>query len=283
MKYKYINNISKNIKLNPIKKSLNYLNGKYKKLVNKKDVIIDTLKDYDTYDDARNINWKVSAKYQKLLVNKYISKSNHNISIILDSSYLMNAHTDKNEIKRIVAIYTAATIGTIALNNNDKLNIIVNKESIFINNLNELDINLQKYEEIISKTNTINNSLSYILDNNKKKSCIFIITDIKSIDNLNIKTISKLSKNNDILIININDHNLSNYNIIDINTKKYIPKIFINNKRLIKEEYIIRNRIIRNQKKQLSKYIIPIISISSKSEINIKLIRLLEEFKYVKQ
>lgn len=282
MKYKYVNKISKNIKLCPSKKSLNILKGKYKKLINEQDLVIGSLKDYNTNDDIRNINWKASAKYQKLLVNKYISKNNHNIKIILDPSYLMNAHTDNNETKRIVAIYIAATIGTISINNNDKLNMIIDRENIPINSLYELDINLQKYEMNISRITTINNSLSYILDNPKKKAFIFILTDIKSIDNLNIKIIKKLSTYNNILIVNINDHNLSNKNLIDINTNKYIPKIFINNKKLLKEEHNIKNKIIKNKRKQLSKYKIPIISISSVSEINTKLIKLLEEFKYAR-
>ena len=180
-------------------------------------------------------------------------------------------------IKRLISIYTCATIGTISLKNNDKLNIIINNNSFKINDIYQLDNILQKYETTISKNNTINNSLELLLNN---KSIIFLITDIKNLNNINLSIINKLSVNNNILIININDHNITGRNLYKINNNKNIPSFFTNDKKLLNKEIELKSKILNNKKEELSKYRIPITSISSQKEIITKLIKLLEEYKY---
>lgn len=277
MKLKYVKRTPKNIRLNSTKKINNILEGKYKSIVKGKKSIFDSLRDYDLYDDIKYIDWKSSAKHNKLLIKQYKNENNYNINIILDSSYTFDAHTDKNEIKRLISIYTCATIGTISLKNNDKLNIIINNNSFKINDIYQLDNILQKYETTISKNNTINNSLELLLNN---KSIIFLITDIKNLNNIDLSIINKLSVNNNILIININDHNITGRNLYKINNNKNIPSFFTNDKKLLNKEIELKSKILNNKKEELSKYRIPITSISSQKEIITKLIKLLEEYKY---
>lgn len=280
MKLKYINNCPKGIKLYATQKTYNILNGKYQNIIKNNNTIFNSLRQYEINDNIKFIDWKSSVKHQKLLIKEFEHEQNQNITIILDSSYTFNAHTDKNELKKIVSIYICATLGSISINNNDKLSIIIDNNYYKISNIYTLDNKLQEYEQINKPDNTINNSLTYISNNITKKNIIFIITDIKSLNNINIKLINQLSKYNDILIININDHNLTENNMLEIETNKIIPNFLIKDKKLLRREIYIKEKIIKSKKKQLSKHNIPITNISSVSEINTKLIKLLEEYKY---
>lgn len=278
MKLKYVTKTPKNIKIYSTKRVNNIFEGKYKSIIKGKNTFFDSLRNYEIYDDIKHIDWKSSAKHNKLLIKQYQNENNHNINIILDSSYTMNAHTNHNELKKIISIYTCANIGTVTLSNNDKLNILINNKIYNINNIYQLDNILQKYELIDDKHNTINESLKQLQVN--KKSIIFLITDIKGLNSIHLSMIKKLSINNNILIININDHNLCQNNLYNIDTNKYIPSFFTKDKKLLTKEIEVKNNLLNNMKEIFNKYRIPSICISSQKEIIIKLIKLLEEYKH---
>lgn len=278
MKLKYINLIKAKINIKNNKVSFNYLNGIYKSMYKDKSLDFNNLKEYEITDDIKDINWKSSIKTNKLLVKKYIKETNKKVLIIIDNNISMNADTNKGENKKELALYAAGTIGFIAINNNDYLSILFKEEEpIFKRNINHLEMQLENYNNTKTNSSSINKIIKKITKTNTKNYLIFIITDIKGINSLEINNIKILSKYNDIFTININDNYIYGNNIYNINNKKYIPSIFSKNKKLHELEINIRKELLNKNSSKLNKFNINIVDISSIEELNIKIIKLLKE------
>lgn len=278
MKLKYINLIKAKINIKNNKISFNYLNGIYKSMYKDKSLDFNNLKEYEITDDIKDINWKSSIKTNKLLVKKYIKETNKKVLIIIDNNISMNADTNKGENKKEIALYAAGTIGYIAINNNDYLSILFKEEEpIFKRNINHLEMQLENYNNTKTNSSSINKIIKKITKTNTKNYLIFIITDVKGINSLEINNIKMLSKYNDIFTININDNYIYGNNIYNINNKKYIPSIFSKNKKLHELEINIRKELLNKNSSKLNKFNINIVDISSIEELNIKIIKLLKE------
>ncbi len=278
MKLKYINLIKAKINIKNNKVSFNYLNGIYKSMYKDKSLDFNNLKEYEITDDIKDINWKSSIKTNKLLVKKYIKETNKKVLIVIDNNISMNADTNKGENKKELALYAAGTIGFIAINNNDYLSILFKEEEpIFKRNINHLEMQLENYNNTKTNSSSINKIIKKITKTNTKNYLIFIITDVKGINSLEINNIKMLSKYNDIFTININDNYIYGNNIYNINNKKYIPSIFSKNKKLHELEINIRKELLNKNSSKLNKFNINIVDISSIEELNIKIIKLLKE------
>ena len=278
MKLKYINLIKAKINIKNNKVSFNYLNGIYKSMYKDKSLDFNNLKEYEITDDIKDINWKSSIKTNKLLVKKYIKETNKKVLIVIDNNISMNADTNKGENKKELALYAAGTIGFIAINNNDYLSILFKEEEpIFKRNINHLEMQLENYNNTKTNSSSINKIIKKITKTNTKNYLIFIITDIKGINSLEINNIKILSRYNDIFTININDNYIYGNNIYNINNNKYIPSIFSKNKKLHELEINIRKELLNNNSSKLNKFNINIVDISSIEELNIKIIKLLKE------
>ena len=278
MKLKYINLIKAKLNIKNNKVSFNYLNGIYKSMYKDKSLDFNNLKEYEITDDIKDINWKSSIKTNKLLVKKYIKETNKKVLIIIDNNISMNADTNKKKKKKELALYAAGTIGFIAINNNDYLSILFKEEEpIFKRNINHLEMQLENYNNTKTNSSSINKIIKKITKTNTKNYLIFIITDIKGINSLEINNIKILSKYNDIFTININDNYIYGNNIYNINNNKYIPSIFSKNKKLHELEINIRKELLNKNSSKLNKFNINIVDISSIEELNIKIIKLLKE------
>ena len=278
MKLKYINLIKAKINIKNNKVSFNYLNGIYKSMYKDKSLDFNNLKEYEITDDIKDINWKSSIKTNKLLVKKYIKETNKKVLIVIDNNISMNADTNKGENKKELALYAAGTIGFIAINNNDYLSILFKEEEpIFKRNINHLEMQLENYNNTKTNSSSINKIIKKITKTNTKNYLIFIITDIKGINSLEINNIKILSKYNDIFTININDNYIYGNNIYNINNNKYITSIFSKNKKLHELEINIRKELLNKNSSKLNKFNINIVDISSIEELNIKIIKLLKE------
>ena len=278
MKLKYINLIKAKLNIKNNKVSFNYLNGIYKSMYKDKSLDFNNLKEYEITDDIKDINWKSSIKTNKLLVKKYIKETNKKVLIVIDNNISMNADTNKGENKKGLALYAAGTIGYIAINNNDYLSILFKEEEpIFKRNINHLEMQLENYNNTKTNSSSINKIIKKITKTNTKNYLIFIITDIKGINSLEINNIKILSRYNDIFTININDNYIYGNNIYNINNNKYIPSIFSKNKKLHELEINIRKELLNKNSSKLNKFNINIVDISSIEELNIKIIKLLKE------
>ena len=109
---------------------------------------------------------------------------------------------------------------------------------------------------------------------------IFIITDIAGIDSIKSSILKKLNQRHDLMIININDNYMFGKNIFDVSEDKYISDFLLNDSKLNEIEQEVRKDILKKNITKLKNNNTCMISISSKKEINLKIIELLEEHKY---
>lgn len=281
IKLNYINKIKANISIYSSKKSTNILDGTYKSIYKGKSLNFENLREYVINDDVKDIDWKSSARSGTLLVKQFIAEKKHNILLVIDSGIKMEADTDKHENKKELALFSAGTLGYLAIKNNDYVGMLYKENKIeykpFKYNLYNLEEYLSSYHSNSSKKdNDINDLLKYILKNISKKTIIFIITDIKGIDSIDEKIIKRLKYNNDISIINIQDNLMLGNNIYDIENNEYIPEIFLNDEKLNALEQKIRHQLLQDNKQKLKRNNINMTTISNMKELNIKIIELLE-------
>ena len=286
MKLNYVNKIKANIAIYSNKKTNNILDGTYKSIYRGKSMNFENLREYVINDEIKDIDWKASAKTNTLYVKQFIAEKKHNILFIIDNDLKMTADTDQHENKKNIALFTAGTIGYLAIKNNDYIGMLYKDSKKinykpFKNNLYNLEDYLCEYDKSTNSNDTDTNQLlEYAYKNISKRMIIVLITDINGVDSIKDNILKKLKIKHDLLIVNIADNYMTGNNVFDISNNKYITNFFLKDKKLNQVEKQIREEIINNNKNKLQKNNVCITTISSLKEINFKTIRLLEEHKY---
>ena len=287
MRKSYLNRIKANISIYARKNTSSLLDGNYKSIYKGKSLNFDDLREYVVGDNVKDIDWKASSRTRKLLVKQYVAEKTHNIMLILDTDKKMLAYSSLDEVKKDIALMTAGTISYLCSKNGDSVGAIYNKNNMmeyfpFRNDLYNLEKILGKYDNDINDTNSsnINKTLEYIQKHIRKSMIIFIITDIEGMDNINPNYFRELSMKHDIMIVNVSDGYFFGKNVYDMDTKSFIPNIFSRNKTLFDLEKQMKDEMYLSCVNKISKYRVSMITINSVGEIPMKIVKLLEEYKY---
>ncbi|MBR3211419.1 MAG: DUF58 domain-containing protein [Bacilli bacterium] len=285
IKLNYINRIKARLSIHSNKKSTNVLEGTYKSIYRGKSMNFENLREYTIDDDMKDIDWKSSARSGNLLVKQFIAEKKHNILLVMDSGIKMDADTDKQENKKELALYTAGSIGYLAIKNNDYVGMIYKEKGVEFKPFKYNLYNLEEYLCAYAATKTeeaveIEELLEYIVKNIPKKKVVFIITDIAGVNSISRQTLKQLKQTSDIFVISINDHNMTGDSLYDVKEKNFIPKIFLKDQRLATVEKYVKSQLWETNHQKLKALNIPLTSISSLDELTIKITKLLEEHKY---
>lgn len=286
MKLKYINKIKANLSIFSSKKTTNILEGTYKSVYKGKSMNFENLREYVVNDDVKDIDWKSSARSGTLLVKQFVAEKKHNILFIMDSGIKMGADTDKHESKKEIALYTAGTLGYVAIKNGDYIGMMYsNKEKMeykpFKYNLYNLESYLSEYDNNATMEGAnINELLNNTYEHFTKRMIVIVITDLDGLECVEDSTLKKISKIYDVVFININDNYMFGDNVFDVNDGLYVPDILLEDKELNDVEIKLKEELYNKHKDRLKKNNISIVSISSEKEINNKIIELLEEHRY---
>lgn len=287
MRKSYLNRIKANISIYARKNTSSLLDGNYKSIYKGKSLNFDDLREYVVGDNVKDIDWKASSRTRKLLVKQYVAEKTHNIMLILDTDKKMLAYSSDDEVKKDIALMTAGTISYLCSKNGDSVGAIYNKNDTmeyfpFRNDLYNLEKILGKYDSDITDTNSsnINKTLEYIQKHIRKSMIIFIITDIEGMDSINPNYFRELSMKHDILIVNVSDGYFFGKDVYDMDTKSFIPNIFSRNKTLFELEKQMKEEMYLSCVNKISKYRVSMITINNVGEISMKIVKLLEEYKY---
>ena len=285
MKLNYINKIKANISIHSNKRSTNILEGTYKSVFRGKSMNFENLREYTIDDDVKDIDWKSSARNRIPLVKQFIAERKHNILIIIDTGIKMLADTDKHESKKELALFSAGTIGYLAIKNNDYVGMLFKDQKVefkpFKYNLYNLEQYLCDYEANKQEEDIeIEELIEYAVKNIPKKKIVFIITDIAGMNSIKTPTLKKLKYNSDVSIININDNYMTGEDVFDIKDKNYIPSFFLEDKRLFETEKKIKEKLLQDNIDRFKTLSIKTTNISTLEELDEKIIKLLEERKY---
>ena len=166
------------------------------------------VREYTAGDDARRIDWNVSARYNDLFVKEFVEEKELNVYVIID----LSASNDFGYLKskKELGFEVAASLMFSAIKNNDRVGMGLFTETLekFIpakkgkKHMIEILQNLLDYSPKSSKTD-IFKSLSQLQSNLKRRSVIFIVSDF--ISDSFVKPLKYLKFKHQIVLVNISD------------------------------------------------------------------------------
>lgn len=317
MKLKYISQITSNLKqyktIRTNKATSRILDGSYRSVYKGRSMNFDELREYVTGDDIKDMDWKASARSQKLLVKQYIAEKKHNIMLVLDSNRRMLANTPALQEKWETALIAAGTLAYLVNQNGDYTGAIFPTEHSlehfpFKTGLMNIETILEHYHKSVTMDNfsCINTALDYIVHNFRRNMIILIVTDLQGMREIPETTLKRLLVMNDVLMINISDatissqHNAFSQNktasskdssgsllsrirsvikpssqVYSLEKDDYLAEFFTGDKKLAKLQEEKQQELYQECADKLKRYGISFVSISHTQEIEPKLVELL--------
>ena len=167
--------------------------GEYHSQFKGKGMEFDEVKEYTLEDDIRDIDWKVSSRFDKVYIRKYKEERENTSLIVIDSSDSLLFGSEQQE-KRDVLIEVAAIFAFSAIKNRDKVGLIIFNEEVELylppkKNESHILICIEKilehYQNLSTQKNKKkekNNNNIEILTNfikkvHKKRCMIFFLSD----------------------------------------------------------------------------------------------------------
>lgn len=285
MNMKYITKIKANLSIYTKKKTSNILEGAYNSIYKGKSMNFEDLREYVIGDNVKDIDWKASARSNKVLIKQYIAEKKHNVLFILDSGKKMLADTRDLEPKKEVALMAMGTIAYLVNKNGDSISAIYKgKENIkmfpFKTGLYNIERILCSYEKDIGTENDFENLIKYVLKFIQRRMIIFIVTDIDGMSNISEETLKRLSLLHDVMFVNVSDALMTGYNVYDVDQDSYIPDYILEDEHLRNIELEIKNKIYEETKERFKKYKIVTTTINKQKDIVNDVFKLLERRKY---
>lgn len=294
MKLSYISKIQSNLKGNKIiqsrQLSSSILDGSYHSIYKGRSMNFDELREYVDGDEIKDIDWKASARSQKLLVRQYISEKKHNIMLIFDTNKRMLADTNSGQEKREAAWMSAGTLAYIVNKNGDYISATFSQENLirhfpFKTGLFHIENILANYHKDVTMSNEsdINQSLEYVISNYRRRMIIFIVTDLTGMNNLSETILKKLLILHDVLLLNISDAQIGGKNVYDVLSEKYIPHYFSEDKKLEQIAAERKAAIYHQCDEKLKRLGIAMVTVDTSKEIDERILELINQHKGVKR
>ncbi len=284
MKMKYITKIKANLSIYTKKKTSNILEGSYNSIYKGKSMNFEDLREYVVGDNVRDIDWKASARSNKILIKQFIAEKKHNVLFILDSGKKMLADTRDLESKKEVALMVTGTIAYLVEKHGDSIGAIYQaKENIklfpFKTGLYNIEKILNSYEKEIDAKNNLENLINYVLKFIRRRMIIFVVTDIDGMSNISEEILRKLSLLHDVMFVNVSDALMTGYNAFDVDQDRYIPDYILEDEKLKEIEIEIKTKIYEETKEKFKKYKIVTTTINKQKDIVNDVFKLLERRK----
>ena len=194
--------------------SENLFGGEYQSTFKGRGMTFSEVRKYEFGDDVRSIDWNVTARYNEPFIKIFEEERELTMMLVVDISASEFFGTS-TKFKRELITEISATLSFSALQNNDKVGVILFSDQIelFIPPKKGKSHILRIIRELIefkpnSKRTSISTALSFLMRVIKKKSIVFILSDFIDIDYEN--SIQLVSKKHDLTGIRIYDKIESN-------------------------------------------------------------------------
>lgn len=293
MKMKYISQIMSNLKqyktIRTKQVSSCVLDGSYRSLYKGRSMNFDELREYVVGDDIKDMDWKASARSQKLLVKQYIAEKKNNIMLVLDTNQRMLADTETSQEKRETALIAAGTLAYLIQQNGDYIGgIFPTAQSLqyfpLKSGLMHIERILEDYHKntAIENHSSLNTALDYMIHNLRKNMILVIVTDLRGIKEIEETTLKQLLLRNDILIICIGDATLSSQasKVYSLEQKGYLPDFFTRDKKLAAIYEQKQQTLYEECVSKLKSYGISFVTVNEIEEVEEKIIQLLTVRQY---
>lgn len=176
----------------------------------------ESLRDYVLGDEYRKINWKATARENRLIVNQYEPEKNQHVYVLIDTGRPMS-YSVRGYKKLDIAINTSLLLSDIVNQNGDKSGLMIfNTE---VTNLimpgkgNKHRNSLMEALYHIEHTNDTSNyeeAFYHLKRKERRRSLIVLFTDFDTIEESEemVKVLSVLAKNNIVMLMLMEDERL---------------------------------------------------------------------------
>ena len=189
--------------------SNNLFGGEYQSAFKGRGMTFSEVRGYEFGDDVRSIDWNVTARYNAPFVKVFEEERELTLMLMVDISGSKFFGTD-NDLKKNIATEISATLAFSAIQNNDKVGLILFTDNIelYIPPAKGRTHILRIIRELIefkpkSKRTDISTALEFFSNVISKKSIAFLLSDFISKDYQ--KSLSIASKKHDLTGIRIYD------------------------------------------------------------------------------
>lgn len=189
--------------------SNNIFGGEYHSTFKGRGMTFSEVRGYEFGDDVRSIDWNVTARYNAPFVKVFEEERELTLMLMVDISGSKFFGTD-NDLKKNIATEISATLAFSAIQNNDKVGLILFTDNIelYIPPAKGRTHILRIIRELIefkpkSKRTDISTALEFFSNVISKKSIAFLLSDFISEDYQ--KSLSIASKKHDLTGIRIYD------------------------------------------------------------------------------
>lgn len=157
--------------------------GEYHSTFKGKGMTFSEVRQYQFGDDVRSIDWNVTARYNEPFVKVFEEERELTMMLMVDISGSEFFGT-KNQFKNEIVTEIAATLAFSALQNNDKIGLILftDKIELFIppkkgkSHVLRIIRELLEYEAQSQQTDLVQ-ALKYLTNVMKKKAIVFVLSD----------------------------------------------------------------------------------------------------------
>ena len=194
--------------------SNNIFAGQYHSAFKGKGMSFSEVREYQYGDDVRDIDWNVTARYNKPFVKVFEEERELTVMLLIDVSNSLDFGTVK-QLKKDMVTEIAATLAFSAIQNNDKIGVIFFSDRIekFIPPKKGRNHILYIIRELLdfkpeSKRTDIKTAVEYLTNVIKKRCTTFMISDfIDENDFRNALTIA--NRKHDIVAIQVYDRRMA--------------------------------------------------------------------------
>jgi len=200
--------ILKRVRITSTKRLTTDFSGQYRSAFKGIGLLFDGVREYQSGDDIRYIDWNVSARANHLFIKEYIEERELSIVLACDISASMDFGSSR--AKREAMLETAALVMQCASLNNDRLAVLLFSDQVeqyFVPRKGSRYI-LKVLNDITSwkpknrKTN-ISRAAEFLQKILKKRSVIFLLSDF--FDEEYLSRLKVLSRKHDVIPVRVSD------------------------------------------------------------------------------
>lgn len=223
-----------------------YFAGSYHSVFKGCGIEFDEVREYATEDDIRAIDWKVSARYNKLYTKRFREERELTVIIMADMSASNNFSSSIKLKKDLIAELTAL-FAFSAMKNNDKVGLVLFTDGIekFIpprkgrNHILRIVRETVDYEPKGVKTD-VQNAFIYLNKIQKRHAVIFLLTDLFS--DIPKKEVEMAAKKHDIITCIVEDEReteIPKVGIVALSDPETNEMIYLDtNKKSVRKTYL---------------------------------------------
>ncbi len=190
--------------------SNNIFAGEYHSAFKGRGMSFSEVRDYQPGDDVRDIDWNVTARFNHPYVKVYEEERELTVMLLIDVSSSLSFGT-VNEFQRTIATEIAATLAFSAIQNNDKIGVIMFSDKVekYIPPKKGKKHILYIIREMLNfkpddKRTDIKQALEFMMNTQRKHCTAFLISDF-IVNNDYSQAITIANRKHDVVAIQVYD------------------------------------------------------------------------------